>query len=130
MTLPGRGHRVVAGCLEGMGPELPFHEADGFPWAARLASQAEHIRRELEEHKSAAEDWVAAPEGTWGTMDAPEWSALGLVQGSCWIAGDQFPKTRAVLASLPGMCPDEVMFARLPAGARIGPHSDNVNYVL
>jgi len=128
--LPGKGQRVVTCRVEGLEPEQPFHEAGAFRWAARLAEQAEAIRAELRRYQGSPEDWVAAPEGTWGTMDAPEWKALGLVQASSWVMGEHFPETRAALNALPGLCPDEVMFARMPPGTKIGPHSDNMNFIL
>mmetsp|Transcript_108784 Transcript_108784/g.307697 ORF Transcript_108784/g.307697 Transcript_108784/m.307697 type:complete len:296 (-) Transcript_108784:46-933(-) len=127
--IPGQGHRVVTSWIDGLSPEAPFHDAADYPWCAALAAETAAIRRELRDHLDSP-DWIRAPEGTWGTMDAPEWRALGLAKGGEWIAGERFPRTRAALGSLRGMHPDEVYFARMPPHTRIGPHSDNLNFVL
>lgn len=130
-TVLGKGRRIITACIENLNPEQPFHETSEYSWCAQLAAEAAVICHELREQREPVErDWVGAPDGTWGTMDAPEWRALGLVQGCEWVAENRFPKTRAILNSLPGMFLDEAMFARMPPGTRIGPHSDNMNFLL
>ncbi|CAK0788940.1 unnamed protein product [Prorocentrum cordatum] len=129
-VVPGCGRRVLVRPLEGLIPERPFHDPADHPWCGGLARHAGTFMREVSPYLGRADAWGSAPQGTWGSMDAPEWRALGLVQNGIWVAEDgQFPASRAALSSLGGFRPDEVFFALMPAGSKIGRHSDKVNSV-
>jgi aspartyl/asparaginyl beta-hydroxylase (cupin superfamily) len=122
-------------------PQIQFYERDDFPWLDRLEASTADIRAELMEilrEESAFKPYVEGdarlPQTEHqGMLNNPSWSAFYL-----WKQGDlvpqnaaRCPKTVAALADAPfaqvkNRSPS-VLFSLLRAGARIPPHTGEVN---
>lgn len=125
----GRGQKSIAMYLEGLDPDQPFHDMADYAWSAEWTAHWLDIRAELRE-AGDPQLWTFADSETVRRMTAPEWKILTLMSLGTWVAGSRFPRTRAVLEALASLRPWEVFFARMPAHTSIGPHSDNMNFLL
>merc|ERR1711862_482131 len=106
---PGKGTRQLSSFLAGLSPQQPFHNVADYPGCVALAAGKNTILEELWQH-TASSAWSK------GNIDAPEWRSIILVKRGLWFAGDTFPRTRVLFASLvgEGAGPMEVCIARMP----------------
>jgi aspartate beta-hydroxylase len=123
-------------------PQIQFYERTHFPWLERLEAATAQIREELlevmREEKQAFRPYVEADprlpyNEAQGMLNNPQWSAFYL-----WKHGElvtqnaaRCPRTVSALAEVPfarvkGRSPS-VLFSLLRAGARIPPHTGEVN---
>ena len=125
-------------------PELPqrqFYERGEFPWLAELEAQTAAIREELVEvmrqdgaFRPYLEDDPNRPPGEFGTLkNNPDWSAFYFIKSGADDAGAaaRCPRTMTAIRKLPltdapGRTPS-VLFSLLRPGARIHPHTGQIN---
>ena len=122
-------------------PAIPFFEREAFPFLAALEAETATIRDELLAGLKDLEGFVpyvrytpGTPLNQWAELNhSARWSTLFLWQHGRKIEENQrrFPKTAAILASLPmadidGLCPT-AMFSALAPHTTIPPHTGETN---
>jgi aspartate beta-hydroxylase len=122
-------------------PQIQFYERGEFPWLDRVEAATADIRAELIEilkQESAFRPYVEGnprlPQtDARGMLDNPEWSAFYLWKNGAVVPENaaRCPKTLdaladAPLARVPGRSPS-ILFSLLRPGARIPPHTGEVN---
>lgn len=122
-------------------PQIQFYDRNDFPWLDKVEAATADIRTELLEvlkEESAFKPYVERQPGRpdkaqAGMLNNPDWSAFYL-----WKHGEimpqnaaRCPKTMSVMAEVPlGRVKNRspsVLFSLLRAGARIPPHTGEVN---
>lgn len=129
VNAPGKGRQFAVSFLEGLYPNQPFHPLEEHAWCRELSSNASIIAQELRDC-SRQQPWSQAGKEACRKMSAPDWRILSLLAYGTWIAHNRFPKTKAVLESITGWRPYEVLIGNMPPHTRIGEHSDNMNFIL
>jgi aspartyl/asparaginyl beta-hydroxylase (cupin superfamily) len=125
-------------------PELPqrqFYERSEFPWLAELEAKTDAIRDELlavVSDESAFTPYVKStdrrpPQEYGKLLDNLDWSAFYLIQDGALVAeaAARCPQTMEALSAVPlaeapGRTPS-VLFSLLRPGARIPPHTGQIN---
>ena len=124
-------------------PELPqrqFYEREEFDWVATLEAETAAIREELlavmredGAFRPYMEDDPTRPPGEFGTLkNNPDWSAFYFIKSGAEAEGARrCPRTLAAIRRLPltdapGRTPS-VLFSLLRPGARIQPHTGQIN---
>jgi aspartyl/asparaginyl beta-hydroxylase (cupin superfamily) len=122
-------------------PQIQFYERGEFPWLDRVEAATADIRAELIEilkQESAFKPYVEGnprlPQtDPQGMLNNPEWSAFYLWKNGAVVPENaaRCPKTLdaladAPLARVPGRSPS-ILFSLLRPGARIPPHTGEVN---
>lgn len=125
-------------------PELPqrqFYERDEFPWLAELEAETSAIRDELVavmRRDGAFQPYIendpTRPPGEFGTLkNSLDWSAFYFIASGVENAeaATRCPRTMAAIRRLPltyapGRTPS-VLFSLLRPGARIHPHTGQIN---
>jgi aspartyl/asparaginyl beta-hydroxylase (cupin superfamily) len=125
-------------------PELPhrqFYERSEFPWLAELEAKTDIIRQELlavVADQGAFSPYVKStdrrpPLEYGGLLDNLDWSAFYLIENGAPVAsavarcpGTMEALRAAPLAQSPGRTPS-VLFSLLRPGARIPPHTGQIN---
>ena len=122
-------------------PQIQFYERDAFPWLDKVEASTADIRAELIEVLKQDSAFKPYVEGNprlpqtdpQGMLNNPEWSAFYL-----WKNGAVVPENAArcpgtlnaladaPLARVPGRSPS-ILFSLLRPGARIPPHTGEVN---
>ena len=122
-------------------PQIQFYERGGFPWLDTVEAATADIRAELIEILKQETAFRPYVEGNpnlpqtdaQGMLDNPEWSAFYLWKNGAIVPENaaRCPKTLnaladAPLAKVPGRSPS-ILFSLLRPGARIPPHTGEVN---
>ena len=122
-------------------PQIQFYERGDFPWLDKVEAATADIRAELIEilkQESAFKPYVEGnpnlPQtNPQGMLDNPEWSAFYLWKNGAIVPENaaRCPKTLNALddvplARVPGRSPS-ILFSLLRPGARIPPHTGEVN---
>ena len=122
-------------------PQIQFYERSEFPWLDRVEAATADIRAELIEilkQESAFKPYVEGNPNlpqtdAQGMLDNPEWSAFYLWKNGAIVPENaaRCPKTLDALtdvplARVPGRSPS-ILFSLLRPGARIPPHTGEVN---
>ena len=122
-------------------PQIQFYERDDFPWLDKVEAATADIRAELVEilkQESAFKPYVEGnprlPQtNPQGMLNNPEWSAFYLWKNGAIVPENaaRCPKTLSALADVPlalvrNRSPS-ILFSLLRPGARIPPHTGEVN---
>jgi aspartate beta-hydroxylase len=122
-------------------PQIQFYERSDFPWLDRVEAATSDIRAELIEilkQESAFKPYVEGKPNlpqtdAQGMLDNPEWSAFYLWKNGAIVPenaarcpGTLNALTDVPLARVPGRSPS-ILFSLLRPGARIPPHTGEVN---
>jgi len=122
-------------------PQIQFYERDAFPWLDKVEAATADIRAELIEilkQESAFRPYVEGNPNLpqtdpQGMLNNPEWSAFYMWKNGAIVAENaaRCPRTLnaladAPLARVPGRSPS-ILFSLLRPGARIPPHTGEVN---
>eukprot|EP00668_Euglena_longa_P003205 GGOE01003750.1.p1 GENE.GGOE01003750.1~~GGOE01003750.1.p1 ORF type:complete len:635 (+),score=137.13 GGOE01003750.1:198-1907(+) len=108
----------------------PMWPMEEFPWVAALKEEWGTIREIFEEyHADHFYDYGNGQALGLNNAYGEDWHAVPIVLDELWKKKELFPALSRLLERLkvPAM---EVLFARLPAGATIKPHTDECNFVL
>jgi len=122
-------------------PQIQFYERGDFPWLDKVEAATADVRAELIEilkQESAFKPYVEGnpnlPQtNPQGMLNNPEWSAFYLSKNGAIVPENaaRCPKTLSALADVPlarvpGRSPS-ILFSLLRPGARIPPHTGEVN---
>ena len=122
-------------------PQIQFYERDAFPWLDKVEASTADIRAELIEVLKQDSAFKPYVEGNprlpqtdpQGMLNNPEWSAFYMWKNGAIVAENaaRCPRTLnaladAPLARVPGRSPS-ILFSLLRPGARIPPHTGEVN---
>jgi len=124
------GKRYAPGYVEGLSPNMPFHDAQALPWCRQLKQHWTDIRDELRAHLDDSGVWVPGAYADSNKAYAPDWKIAGVLTADKWQAPKRWRRTQAIIKQLPDVLPFEVFFARMPPHTTIAAHSDNLNYVM
>jgi len=131
----GKDQRLISAYLDGLPLAEPFYPVQDDSWCGTLAEHTAAILKELtreddEELWEVPELWGIPHEENEQLRVTPQWRAINLVTRGVWAAAERFQKTRAVFATLRGVCPYKVGFARIPPHSEVQLHGDSTNFVL
>eukprot|EP00419_Tripos_fusus_P043418 CAMPEP_0172824650 /NCGR_PEP_ID=MMETSP1075-20121228/18142_1 /TAXON_ID=2916 /ORGANISM="Ceratium fusus, Strain PA161109" /LENGTH=729 /DNA_ID=CAMNT_0013665961 /DNA_START=52 /DNA_END=2238 /DNA_ORIENTATION=- len=124
------GKRYAPGYVEGLSPNMPFHDAQALPWCHQLKQHWTDIRDELRAHLHDSGVWVPGAYADSNKAYAPDWKIAGVLTADKWQAPKRWRRTQSIIKQLPDVLPFEVFFARMPPHSTIAAHSDNLNYIM
>jgi len=123
---PGHPLRLVVSYMEGLWPERPWHDEAEYPWTALLSEGAESILEELRFHEQDGTLWLDPDEA----LGPRTGTVCNLVRQGLWVSEERFPRTRALLSTLDGMRPYEVVLLKMPPRSDDTLHNSDSNCVL
>jgi len=124
------GKRYAPGYVEGLSPNMPFHDAQALPWCHQLKQHWTDIQDELRAHLDDSGVWVPGAYADSNKSYAPDWKIAGVLTADKWQAPKRWRRTQSIIKQLPDVWPFEVFFARMPPHSTIAAHSDNLNYII